>query len=125
MGGSGQAGSDDPRGVGAGGSSAAYQSVSSVFGRNCGIPGCHLDKEYPRFGADEMLYGTLTGGTILAECEYTPLIEPGDVANSSLVRLLSRECGTFVMPPTCRSTPCISAEDMKALTDWIELGAPP
>ena len=110
---------------GLGGSSAAFRQVSSVFGKNCGVSGCHLDKEYPRFGADAKLYGTLTEGTVLAECDYTKLVEPGDPANSALVRLMNRKCGTFVMPPTCRMTPCIPAADLKALTDWIQAGAPP
>lgn len=111
---------------GAGGSSALFRQVSTVLGKNCGLSGCHADKQSPRFAPDARLYANLTAeDTVLAECDYTKLVEAGDPSRSALVRLMNRKCGTFTMPPTCRSTPCISAADLKALSDWIQAGAPP
>jgi hypothetical protein len=73
-----------------------------------------------------MLYATLTGpNTVLAECGYTKFVEAGDPAKSALVRLMNRQCDGFTMPPSCNKTPCLAAADLKALSDWIQSGAPP
>jgi len=112
--------------AGAGGGSAAFVQVSGILGKNCGIKGCHADKQSPHFVPDAMLYAMLTGpNTVLAACDYTRLVEEGDPAKSALVRLMNRKCGSFTMPPSCNKTPCISAADLKALSDWISAGAPP
>jgi hypothetical protein len=112
--------------AGAGGGSAAFVQVSGILGKNCGIKGCHADKQSPHFVPDAMLYGMLTGpNTVLAACDYTRLVEEGDPAKSALVRLMNRKCGSFTMPPSCNKTPCISAADLKTLSDWIAAGAPP
>ena len=111
--------------AGSAGSSAAFTQVSAIFGKNCGIAGCHADKQSPRLAADSKLYATLTAGTVLAECDYTKLIEPGDPAKSALVRLMNRQCGSFTMPPSCSKTPCLPSADLKLLSDWIQAGALP
>ena len=104
-----------------GGGSAAFVQVSSILGKNCGIKGCHADKQSPHFVPDAMLYAMLTGpNTVLAACDYTRLVEEGDPAKSALVRLMNRKCGSFTMPPSCNKTTCISAADLKALSDWIQ-----
>ena len=111
--------------AGAAGASAAFRQVSTIFGKNCGIAGCHADKQSPHFSADAMLYATLTAGTVLAECDYNKMIEPGDPSKSALVQLMNRKCGTFTMPPSCNKTTCLSAADLQTLTDWVQAGAPP
>ena len=112
--------------AGAAGSSAAFTQVSTVLGKNCGIKGCHGDKQAPLFAPGANLYATLTGpNTVLAACDYTKLVEPGDPSKSALVKLMNRKCGSFTMPPSCNQTPCISAADLKTLSDWISAGAPP
>jgi len=110
--------------AGAAGASAAFRQVSTIFGKNCGIAGCHADKQSPHFSADAMLYATLTAGTVLAECDYNKMIEPGDPSKSALVQLMNRKCGTFTMPPSCNKTTCLSAADLQTLTDWVQAGAP-
>jgi hypothetical protein len=124
---SGGAGSSGVGNVaGSGGGSAAFAQVSAILGKNCGIKGCHADKQSPHFVPDAMLYATLTGpNTVLAACDYTRLVEAGDPAKSALVRLMNRTCGSFTMPPSCNKTPCLAAADLKALSDWISAGAPP
>jgi hypothetical protein len=73
-----------------------------------------------------MLYDTLTGpNTVIAGCDYTKLVEAGDPSNSALVRLMNKKCGTFIMPPSCNQSTCLSAADLKTLTDWVQAGAPP
>ena len=112
--------------AGAGGGSAAFVQVSSILGKNCGIKGCHADKQSPHFVPDAMLYGMLTGpNTVLAACDYTRLVEEGDPGKSALVRLMNRKCGSFTMPPSCSKTTCMTAAELKALSDWISAGAPP
>ena len=112
--------------AGSGGSSAAFTQVSALLGKNCGISGCHADKQTPHFVPGPMLYATLTGpNTVLAACDYTKLVEPGDPSKSALVRLMNRKCGTFTMPPSCNKTTCLSAADLDTLSAWIQLGAPP
>jgi len=112
--------------AGAGGGSAAFVQVSSILGKNCGIKGCHADKQSPHFVPDSMLYPMLTGpNTVIAACDYTRLVEEGDPARSALVRLMNRKCGSFTMPPSCNKTTCLSAADLKTLSDWIAAGAPP
>ena len=112
--------------AGSAGSSAAFTRVSAILGKNCGIKGCHADKETPHFVPGAMLYATLTGpNTVLAECGYTKLIEAGDPSKSALVRLMNRKCDGFTMPPSCKQTTCLSAADLQTLSDWILAGAPP
>jgi len=112
--------------LGAGGSSAAFTQVATMLGKNCGIAGCHADKQSPHFTPGPQLYETLTGpNTVLAACDYTKMVEAGDPANSALVRLMNRKCGSFTMPPSCKKTPCLSETDLKTLSDWIQAGAPP
>ncbi|HET7539836.1 MAG TPA: hypothetical protein VFK05_08185 [Polyangiaceae bacterium] len=112
--------------AGAAGSSAAFTQVSTILGKNCGIKGCHGDKQAPHFVPGPMLYETLTGAnTVIAECDYTKLVEAGDPSKSALVRLMNKKCGTFIMPPSCNQTTCLSAADLKTLSDWIQAGAPP
>jgi len=124
--GSGNAGRGGASGsAGAAGSSAAFTQVGMVLAKNCGIPGCHADKQAPHFVPGSMLYLTLTGpNTVIASCGYTKLVEAGDPAKSALVRLMNRQCDGFVMPPGCNKTPCISSADLKVLSDWIQAGAP-
>ncbi|HYQ41652.1 MAG TPA: hypothetical protein VER11_06785 [Polyangiaceae bacterium] len=133
-GGTGNAGNGGGAGSGAGagssagaaGSSAAFTQVGMVLAKNCGIKGCHADKQAPHFVPDAMLYATLTGpNTVIASCGYTKLVEAGDPAKSALVRLMNRQCDGFTMPPSCNKTPCISTADLKTLSDWIQAGAPP
>lgn len=112
--------------TGSAGSSAAFARVSTILGNNCGIKGCHADKQSPHFVPGAMLYATLTGpNTVLAECGYTKLVEAGDPAKSAIVRLMNRKCDDFIMPPTCNKTTCLAEADLKALSDWIQAGAPP
>jgi hypothetical protein len=112
--------------AGAAGGSAAFARVSSMLGKNCGIVGCHADKQTPHFVPGPMLYQTLTGpNTVLAACDYTKFVEAGDPSKSALVRLMNRQCDSFTMPPSCTKTPCISATDLQTLSDWIQAGAPP
>lgn len=111
--------------AGAAGGSPLFAKVSTIFGKNCGIVGCHADEETPHFAADALLYATLTANTVLAECGYTKLIEPGDPSKSALVRLINRQCDGFIMPPTCKTNPCLPAADLATLTDWIQAGALP
>jgi hypothetical protein len=112
--------------MGSAGSSAAFVQVSSILGKNCGIKGCHADKQSPHFVPGAMLYATLTGpNTVLAECGYTKLVQAGDPANSALVRLMNRKCDSFTMPPSCNKTTCLAPADLKTLSDWIQAGAPP
>ncbi|HEY0462880.1 MAG TPA: hypothetical protein VGC79_01670 [Polyangiaceae bacterium] len=112
--------------AGSGGGSAAFAQVAGMLGKNCGIKGCHADKQSPHFVPDGMLYAMLTGpNTVLAECDYTRLVEEGDPSRSALVRLMNRKCGSFTMPPTCNKATCLSSADLQALSDWISAGAPP
>src|SRR6478609_7981410 len=133
-GGTGNAGNGGGAGSGAGagssagaaGSSAAFTQVGMVLAKNCGIKGCHADKQAPHFVPDAMLYATLTGpNTVIASCGYTKLVEAGDPAKSALVRLMNRQCDGFTMPPSCNKTPCLPTADLQALSDWIQAGAPP
>ncbi|HYP98859.1 MAG TPA: hypothetical protein VER96_09300 [Polyangiaceae bacterium] len=111
--------------LGAAGSSAAFAKVSMILGSNCGIKGCHADKQSPHFVPGPMLHETLTAATVLAECGYTKLVEAGDPAKSAIVRLMNRQCDGFTMPPSCNKTPCLATADLQALSDWIQAGAPP
>jgi hypothetical protein len=99
--------------------------MSAVLTKNCALTGCHADKQTPHFTADSGLYARLTAAdTVLAECNYKKLIVPGDSKNSAIVSLLSRECDGFVMPPSCNTTPCVTAAELKTISDWIDEGAP-
>ena len=123
---SGAGSSGSSNNAGAAGASAAFARVSTLLGKNCGLSGCHADKQSPHFVPGPMLYATLTGGnTVLAECDYAKLVEPGDPSKSALMRLMNRKCGSFTMPPSCNKTTCLSAADLMALSDWIQAGAPP
>jgi len=112
--------------AGAAGSSAAFTQVSTILQKNCGLKGCHADKQSPHFVPGAMLYATLTGpNTVIASCDYTKLVEAGDPSKSALVRLMNKKCGNFVMPPGCNQATCLPAADLKTLSDWIQAGAPP
>ena len=127
--GSGSAGSGSAgwgNSAGAAEASAAFARVSAILGKNCGISGCHADKQSPHFVPGPMLYATLTGpGTVLAECDYTRMVEAGDPSKSALVRLMNKKCGSFIMPPSCNKSTCLPEADLKALSDWIQAGASP
>lgn len=100
----------------------AFSQVSAILTMNCGKAGCHAMGGVSPTLTGSMLHATLTTRTV-ARCSGNTLAKAGDTANSALVKLLNKQCGSFVMPPTCSTTPCLGAADVATITNWIQSGA--
>ena len=93
-----------------------------LLAQSCAASGCHGgDDPYNGLALDQgadAVYAQL-----MEASEREPLmnlVEPGEPANSALYRALTGTGGFQPMPPTGQ----IAGEDMDAVWDWIEAGAP-
>lgn len=74
------------------------------------------------------LYETLLG-TRVEQCGDIPLVDPGKPETSAILRLITRQCGDFVMPANCPSDEqgyptCWPEYAVLELSTWIARGAP-
>jgi hypothetical protein len=77
---------------------------------------------------DERLYNTLTTH-VSVNCGNIPLVTPGDVTRSALVKIIKGPCGeTPRMPRDCVEDPffntCVFPEYIAAIEQWVAMGAP-
>ncbi len=70
---------------------------------------------------DDALYTLLNTFTV-EKCGGSPLITPGDTANSAILKVVSGGCGEFFMPPATYEN--FTAEELATITAWVEAGAP-
>lgn len=121
---------------------ADWATTEERLGLSCGNSICHggteklcLAKDGDRVGGEgsNCLPGTTLHATLLAtqvkECENLPLVNPGKPSESALVRLISRQCGEFVMPANCppeeQGYPtCWPEYAILDVSAWIANGAP-
>lgn len=120
-----------------GGSPATFMAVKTLFGASCGVGQCHnaasmnLD-----FQGTNDLHGLLTKPipTGIAHCVGSTLVTAND-ANSFLVTVVKTggSCPTGggsaigKMPDNCGQAgkpACLTAAQVKTITDWIAAGAP-
>jgi hypothetical protein len=112
--------------AGAGGGSGAtvtFSSIATTIQQNCGQAACHGGGRPPNLQNTATLIANLTS-TVVHECGDHPLVTPGDPTKSALLDLPTWKCMDFVMPLGCVDDPCLKAEDLAALTAWIQAGAP-
>ena len=92
---------------------ATYTQVKAIVQQRC-TP-CHRGFE---------TYSSLTTHSV-SRCGGDPLAKPNDPANSAWLELVQgQNCGGFLMPRGCRTTPCLSATEIQTFTSWINAGAP-
>jgi len=142
-GGSGGAGTAGTAGMmaGSGGSTIppTFETVKLVFGggggvMTCAAAPCHgvggvappADPLELPTNDDLRLYTSLTTYVSKA-CNNTPLVTPGNPAQSALVAILSGSCGMTPRMPygcTAEAGDCIPDEYVAAIAQWIASGAP-
>ena len=103
-------------------SAPTFASVRTLITQACAEATCHGGRRNPNLGTAS-LYTTLTTTTV-RECGSDRLVTPRDPANSAILELVQGQCGELWMPEGCDTLPCIDAESIKLLTDWINAGAP-
>ncbi|HEX2736226.1 MAG TPA: hypothetical protein VHM70_31710 [Polyangiaceae bacterium] len=105
--------------------SAAFKDVIDVVNYDCVNIVCHVPNNFdPNLtNLTGMLYDKLMTRTVTA-CGNNPLVTPGDPSKSAILQLVNHECPTLVMPEGCMEDPCVPAEDITVITDWINAGAP-
>lgn len=126
--------------AGSGGSAipATFETVKLVFGggggvMTCAAAPCHgiggvappADPLELPTNDDVLLYTSLTSYVSKA-CNNTPLVTPGNPAQSALVTILSGPCGMTPRMPygcTAEAGDCIPDEYVAAITQWIANGA--
>lgn len=125
-------------GGGSAGASPTFAAVKTLIGMSCGTGQCH-DKASKQldFQGTTDLYSLLTKPIALpiAHCTGSTLAVPND-ANSLLYRVtqpnaMCLENGAMKviarMPDNCKTTGtpmCLSAAQVKVITDWLSAGAP-
>ncbi|MEO8902574.1 MAG: hypothetical protein ABI488_11300 [Polyangiaceae bacterium] len=126
-----------------GGSAVTFAQVKTIFSSSCGTGQCHnkasgqLD-----FQGTTDLHGLLTTaipGTGVAHCNGTTLVTPNNSAGSFLVtaikgpgKVTCKKSGADEMigrmPDNCSTSggmpACLSAAQIKTISDWIDAGAP-
>jgi len=125
-------------GAGGGGSTPTYAAVKAIFTASCGAgAGCHNGNPHTNFTTGD-LYTTLStpipATPAQRECKGSTLITPNDGPNSLIVKIVSgstmcQNSGANQtlprMPNNCGSNPmCLSAAQIKTISDWITGGAP-
>jgi len=123
-------------GAGGGGSTPTYAEVKAIFTASCGT-GCHNGNPHTNFTTGD-LYTTLSTAIpatpAMRECKGSTLITPNDGPNSLIVKIVSgstmcQNSGVSQtiprMPNNCGTNPmCLSAAQIKTISDWITGGAP-
>lgn len=106
-----------------GATGVTFEEVSNIVATNCASSACHGGRRNPSLLPGASLYNTLLN-TSVRQCGGNTLVSANNSASSALMMLINRQCGNFVMPEGCQTTPCLSAEDVATLTAWIDAGAP-
>jgi hypothetical protein len=137
----GGAGGDATAGASGSGSTipATFETVKLVFGggggvMTCAAAPCHgvggvappADPLELPTNDDLLLYTSLTTYVSKA-CNNTPLVTPGNPAQSALVTILNGPCGMTPRMPygcTAEAGDCIPDEYVAAIAQWIANGAP-
>jgi hypothetical protein len=92
---------------------ATFTQVKAIVQQRC--VSCH---------AGFNTYNTLMTHSV-SRCGGDKLAVPNDPANSAFLELvLGQNCGGFLMPRGCSSSPCLSASDIQTFQSWISAGAP-
>lgn len=91
----------------------------NIFDVSCAVSGCHANIEYPNLSADQS-YGNIVNG---ASSAGGGLIVPNDADNSYIYMKIIEADGIFGsrMP---RGRAPLSDDQVAALRQWIERGAP-
>jgi len=127
-------------GSGGGGSTATYAAVKAIFTKSCATGMCHDSASGHSNFKDGELYTTLTTAlptTTRQGCKGSTLVTPGD-ASSFLIKLVTgpgkstcKNSGADAMisrmPNGCGTAPapaCLTAAEIKTLTDWVTANAP-
>jgi hypothetical protein len=108
---------------GTGSVTATFSAVASIIGQRCALPACHGGGRSPKLTNSSSLYQTLTSTTVMA-CAGNALVKPSDPTNSALLMLPNWECKDLTMPQGCVDMPCLAADELKTISDWIQAGAP-
>lgn len=143
-GGGSAGGSVGKGGSGSGGGSATgatYADVKMIFSSSCTVSKCHDSASGHTNFKDGELYTTLTTALpatpMFEMCKGTTLVTPGDAAGSFLAKIVAgnatckdsgkdsmvdkmpNKCGTGGTAPMC-----LTAAQIKTITDWITANAP-
>jgi len=118
-----------------GGNTPTYAMVQAIFNASCGNA-CHNGNPHTNFTTGD-LYTTLStpipATPAMRECKGSTMITPNDGPNSLIVKILngSTMCQnsganqTIVrMPYMCNGNTCLTAAQIKTISDWITGGAP-
>lgn len=127
-----QGGSSNPGTGGGSSGTATFAQVAALLGQKCGKSGCHMGTQHVELVNNSGLYSRLT--TPLAnstDCGGTTLVKAGDASNSFLAKVVQARstCGSkniARMPDKCSGTgtnACLTAAEIKLITDWIAAGA--
>ena len=107
-----------------------WQELSFTVNGSCAKSKCHNGAQDPTLLAIPAVtqYTVLTTHPIAFCGAATRLVTPGDPANSALLKLVNGECmldgEPFMMPADCAQAPCLPAEQITTITNWILSGAP-
>jgi len=124
-------------GAGGGGSTATLAQVTTIINGSCATGMCHnstsgqLNFKTP----SPDLYSVLTTAipTTVGHCKGTTLVVPSNAAGSFLVSVVTAKATCknngademiARMPDNCSGNTCLSAAQIKTISDWIAAGAP-
>ena len=124
-------------GAAGGGSTATFAQVTTIINGSCTTGSCHnAQSGQVNFKTPSPdLYTVLTTAipTSVMHCKGTTMVVPSNAASSFLVTVVSPgmpSCknGTANetigrMPDNCTTATCLSAAQIKTITDWINAGA--
>jgi hypothetical protein len=129
-GGAGGGGAGGASGGGSGGTSAypaTFQTAKDLFQSSYGCSGsdCHGGNSHTvKLQDNAELYTNLTTH-VSVDCGNLKVVEPGQPANSALIKILKGPCGsTPRMPYGCTEEGCVPTDVVTALETWIANGAP-
>lgn len=132
------AGAGGSGGGSGGGNGATFAQVKTILAMSCATGQCHVagnPKKHMDWGTDtagDSLYKRLTTaipqGT--AHCAGTVPVVAGKPDESFLVKVIQgqAQCGNEMivqMPDDCpKDRPCLTADKIKVIKDWVSAGAP-
>ena len=117
--------------------SATFAQVTTIINTSCATGMCHnatsgqINFKTPSPDLHSVLTTALP--TSVAHCKGTTLVVPNNAAGSFLVSVVTAKAtcknnGTDEMiarmPDNCMGNSCLSAAQIKTISDWIAAGAP-
>ncbi|MEI9953677.1 MAG: hypothetical protein WDO74_33035 [Pseudomonadota bacterium] len=136
-GGSGGKGGGSSAGAGGGGSTATLAQVTTIINTSCATGTCHnaASGQVNFKTPSPDLYTVLTTAlpTSVMHCKGTTLVVPSNAAGSFLASVVAAKASCKNngademidrMPDACTTASCLTAAQIKTISDWITAGAP-